>query len=631
MSSPSPLGDGRGSGIGGGNSQHHGQRHVAHHSNTATLDALVRLTNASSSSVPPASVSAMRAAVLTNSDRDRILSSVSAAAAAAAATVDTRRLANLNAFHHRLQQQNNLQGRLPYDAPQATTTSAAVNWILQQQQQDQLLSTSSDLTAARLAVAAASGLLPASQQRSTLLTHNHDSISSSNRTNPADAAAAAAVAAAAVSPASLRPAAVSSAFSPELLHQQQKQPVIQGETLSIESVGSAGVSENFTSTAAGRPGMTEDNVFRVDKVQEALLSKPQRGKKRDDLNQSERIALTRTRNREHAKSTRARKKARYQELLDAEDKYNEMKLIDDLRSERAAVLQRFLILRQTMLNDISQRHTPSSSADPSPQSIAKYISKLHDTLVDWKTGLKTDIEDLFFKQTGQSSNLGGGAAMSSESSSISATDHTADSVSQMVDWDRFVYDQVNKSGDTQGLATTRTNINTTTSFKYELRNGLGGIAISPIGTAFGRVNLVCSDSSVVLSGIVTATFSYNSSRLSKISWITIDGIPSDLAPGMPQEKMVSFEDKEAADQRKTSSCEDGDTQPVLGNQHASINHEDQDCDHSSSSSSASSNETLGQQLVHPSVVSLDHDKINAAISGGDSSADDLQQGPGMNI
>jgi hypothetical protein len=45
-------------------------------------------------------------------------------------------------------------------------------------------------------------------------------------------------------------------------------------------------------------------LVRKDKVQQALKSKPQRGRKRDDLSASERLELTRTRNREHAKCTR---------------------------------------------------------------------------------------------------------------------------------------------------------------------------------------------------------------------------------------------------------------------------------------------------------------------------------------
>lgn len=49
-------------------------------------------------------------------------------------------------------------------------------------------------------------------------------------------------------------------------------------------------------------GNTED--VRAEKIRDALNSKPQRGKKRQELNELERLELTRTRNREHAKSTR---------------------------------------------------------------------------------------------------------------------------------------------------------------------------------------------------------------------------------------------------------------------------------------------------------------------------------------
>lgn len=46
------------------------------------------------------------------------------------------------------------------------------------------------------------------------------------------------------------------------------------------------------------------DAVRTDKIQAALNSMPQRGKKRRNLNDEERLELTRTRNREHAKCTR---------------------------------------------------------------------------------------------------------------------------------------------------------------------------------------------------------------------------------------------------------------------------------------------------------------------------------------
>jgi hypothetical protein len=49
----------------------------------------------------------------------------------------------------------------------------------------------------------------------------------------------------------------------------------------------------------------EDPFIHSEKIEAALKSKPQRGKKRENLNASERLELTRTRNREHAKSTRS--------------------------------------------------------------------------------------------------------------------------------------------------------------------------------------------------------------------------------------------------------------------------------------------------------------------------------------
>eukprot|EP00581_Thalassiosira_minuscula_P007675 CAMPEP_0183704826 /NCGR_PEP_ID=MMETSP0737-20130205/2087_1 /TAXON_ID=385413 /ORGANISM="Thalassiosira miniscula, Strain CCMP1093" /LENGTH=341 /DNA_ID=CAMNT_0025931841 /DNA_START=228 /DNA_END=1253 /DNA_ORIENTATION=+ len=76
--------------------------------------------------------------------------------------------------------------------------------------------------------------------------------------------------------------------------------------------------------------------IRSDKIRDALNSKSQRGKKRQNLSDLERIELTRTRNREHAKSTRMKKKARLQELLAMEKKYlllQEKEVLDKSRTK----------------------------------------------------------------------------------------------------------------------------------------------------------------------------------------------------------------------------------------------------------------------------------------------------------
>ncbi|KAL7537063.1 hypothetical protein ACHAXR_011455 [Thalassiosira sp. AJA248-18] len=81
---------------------------------------------------------------------------------------------------------------------------------------------------------------------------------------------------------------------------------------------------------------------RNDKIRDALHSKPQRGKKRRNLNEYERQELTRTRNREHAKSTRMKKKARHEELMEIEKKYLILKEKEALDLRRQEHLVEFV-------------------------------------------------------------------------------------------------------------------------------------------------------------------------------------------------------------------------------------------------------------------------------------------------
>lgn len=103
-------------------------------------------------------------------------------------------------------------------------------------------------------------------------------------------------------------------------------------------------------------------VIRQNEVEAALKSKPQRGRKRDNLNAMERLELTRTRNREHAKSTRVRKKARYQELLDSEQKFMALREAQGLTSRRQECLVKLLsILESTLRVEPNGRHSAVST------------------------------------------------------------------------------------------------------------------------------------------------------------------------------------------------------------------------------------------------------------------------------
>eukprot|EP00545_Synedropsis_sp_CCMP1620_P007154 CAMPEP_0119029908 /NCGR_PEP_ID=MMETSP1176-20130426/40762_1 /TAXON_ID=265551 /ORGANISM="Synedropsis recta cf, Strain CCMP1620" /LENGTH=431 /DNA_ID=CAMNT_0006986269 /DNA_START=1126 /DNA_END=2421 /DNA_ORIENTATION=- len=90
-------------------------------------------------------------------------------------------------------------------------------------------------------------------------------------------------------------------------------------------------------------------TVRQEKINDALHSKPQRGKKRENLSVMERLELTRTRNREHAKSTRVRKKARYQELVDKEVMYDDLKSAADLDDARVDAVFSFIDSREKLL------------------------------------------------------------------------------------------------------------------------------------------------------------------------------------------------------------------------------------------------------------------------------------------
>lgn len=81
---------------------------------------------------------------------------------------------------------------------------------------------------------------------------------------------------------------------------------------------------------------------RSDKIWDALNSKPQRGKKRQNLSELERLELTRTRNREHAKSTRMKKKVRLEDLIETENKYLALKEKEKLIATRVKHLVQFV-------------------------------------------------------------------------------------------------------------------------------------------------------------------------------------------------------------------------------------------------------------------------------------------------
>jgi len=94
---------------------------------------------------------------------------------------------------------------------------------------------------------------------------------------------------------------------------------------------------------------TQKETIRKSEIEAALKSKPQRGRKRENLSGLERQELTRTRNREHAKTTRIRKKARYEELVACEKKYLDLLKTQEFEAARKGSILNFLAARSDLL------------------------------------------------------------------------------------------------------------------------------------------------------------------------------------------------------------------------------------------------------------------------------------------
>lgn len=128
-------------------------------------------------------------------------------------------------------------------------------------------------------------------------------------------------------------------------------------------------------------GTRSERQVRQDQIDAALRSKPQRGRKREDLNELERLELTRTRNREHAKSTRIRKKARYEELLEEERQLHIFQKRQALEKERRNVVLRYVRARQRMI--LSHRRSGStSSGDAAPADNTASMPPLQELIQD---------------------------------------------------------------------------------------------------------------------------------------------------------------------------------------------------------------------------------------------------------
>jgi hypothetical protein len=153
----------------------------------------------------------------------------------------------------------------------------------------------------------------------------------------------------------------------------------------------------------------------------------------------------------------------------------------------------------------------------------------------------------------------------------SRTKQHHDPIARMIQWDRDIRERCRPSL-----------VDDISSFHYNLVDDASGIAISKKDFGFARVDLSIqrrddsseSPSNLLLSGILTVQFASTSSRLCSVSWTISQYHPSFSVYSIKQDRVVV-----------TSSSPSNSLTP--------------------SSLSSSSKETLENQMIHPSVVSLD--------------------------
>jgi hypothetical protein len=259
-------------------------------------------------------------------------------------------------------------------------------------------------------------------------------------------------------------------------------PTIQQQPSSDFSTNNVGVDNDRSTEESSSP----DNLVRRQEIEAALRSKPQRGRKRDNLSEVERLELTRTRNREHAKSTRNRKKARYQELLDNEEKLDGYLKTEELNSKRRGCVLEFLSIREDMLRSTRPSDLSTSSDDTRQVANTGAESKTLQDVVE-------DVATFAF------------CSRTETSAAITA-------VARMQHFDTRLISHLSspKSASVQS------------SLSYEVNGSASGIALTSGDTGFAEVVLVSSfdASQPLLTGVLNFQFAPHSDKLRAAMWST---------------------------------------------------------------------------------------------------------------
>jgi hypothetical protein len=263
-------------------------------------------------------------------------------------------------------------------------------------------------------------------------------------------------------------------------------PAIQQQPRSEISTKNAGVDNERSANVPSSP----DNLVRRQEIEAALRSKPQRGRKRDNLSEVERLELTRTRNREHAKSTRNRKKARYQELLDNEQKLDGYLKTEELNDKRRSCVLDFLAIREDMLHGTRPSDLSTSSDDT--RQVSNTGAEESKTLQD----IVENIATFTFRSRTEKSDA-------------------TTAVARMQHFDTRLVSHLSSPKSVSVLA----------SLSYEVNGLANGIALTSGDTGFAEVGLVSAFDTFqpLMTGVLHFQFAPHSDKLRSAMWSTTSG------------------------------------------------------------------------------------------------------------
>lgn len=372
------------------------------------------------------------------------------------------------------------------------------------------------------------------------------------------------------------------------------------------------------------PDEKPDHV-RKSEIEAALRSRPQRGRKRENLSNEERLELTRTRNREHAKSTRMRKKARYQELLDNEEKFKELQKARDLTDDRIQCVLDFLVVRTQMLRGISSvdDNTKAESSERNePRSVSFSDGLLHlgEEASDTNTKSPEQKESTKEDDSKPSCNSSPDSrAMTNKKDPISLGEVVKDITTFVYMYEPNVANSLSPNEDvaraSMGIPSLKCisdmkqfddNLvrsmltNDRSGLSFRAKNSTDGISINGIGTGFVEVEVTLRPSNggvnegqeeviVVQTAILKVQFAEGSSQLCSVGWHMVQ----DRAMALPNHL-------------------DGESSPAR--------------------SPDASSDSLVCQTSFPSVVSLEQSHSNGAAGENSSEKNNPEgNGPGMNI